>query len=307
MVDKRLEKVVSDIKGIPLGGVANFGWVWPKDTTIHSSGMCHAQLVTLGPWSDPDKKRKPAELISLFNCIAPFKLTGEKKTIITTFVDWIFNFSPWADAYMDKDVEFAVDNAITFSNPDVAANIVGMSASCTRIFNEHPNIGRTWYELVKAGVHPNVAFVVAHRIYISNDGMVYEHHPTHTGCFNSMLGEGYDYTTDSVKKSPTAEKYALNFIQNKRTQLAKPYREAHASATQTFRVWSGKNEQGESLKIIGALPDILKKASGLEPEKKSSNPFAAAKVAVPKNINKASVDKVMPLLVDHLSQYKEFI
>lgn len=305
MVDKRLEKVVDDIKDTPLSGVANFGWVWPKDTTIHAGGACHAQLVSLGPWGDVTK-RKPRELISLFNCIAPFRLTGEKKAILSTFVDWIFNFSPWSDAYMDKDVEFAVDKAITFSNPDVAANIVGMSASCTRIFNEHPNIGKTWYELVKAGIHPNVAFVVAHKIYIDDKGTVYEHAPSHTGCFNPKLSSVYSYNATG-KVEPSGEKYALNFIQNNRVNLAGAYRNDYGHATSTFRVWGGENKKADGLTIIGKLPTILREAAGKDPEKKSANPFAAAKVAVPKTINKATVDKVMPLLIDHLSKYKEFV
>lgn len=264
---------------------ATMGWISSSGkNAYHWSGACHAQLT----YNPIDGK----ELVSVFSGIHPHK----NKEAERTFIEWLLFHSPFKDSFLKDTTAEALDHRVLMGDPDKPANYMSAGLMATRIFNEHPHVLSTWWEFVSRGLHPSIAFIFAHKMYVSDDGYVRENVPTHTGCFNGHLSGGRGGGDN------TPEAYALNFLRGITTLLLKPYRVSSNSATSTFCLWTAPNKDAKGLDLISKIPTLLKKATGVEVS--STNPFAKAKPSYSSS-PAPKVNDAMELLIPHLSKYKE--
>ncbi len=277
-----------------LNAVSTFGWIGKEGYGFYFDGVCHAGLTSPKGYIKYDREgvstENIGEYISVVSGIQKNETTlvDEHPEMERTFLEWLMFHSPFKKGLLSDTVANALDYRILLGNPDAPSNLMGGALMSTRIFNEHPASLHMWWEFVKNGLHPSIAFPFAHRLYIQ-EGLVREHIPSHTGCFNGGM----------VNKS-----YLLNFLQEKPSELGVPYRESAVSSIQTFRLWKGVNKDVKGAPAVAEVSALLAKAT--KSATVSKNPFAKAK-AGPYNAAPApKVADAMELLVPYLSKYKEF-
>jgi len=268
--------------------VATIGWISNSGANkYYWDGPCHAYLSNAMITGN--------ELVSVFSGIHPHRAKNEEAE--RTFIEWLLFHSPFKDSFLKDTTAEALDHRVLMGNPDQPANYMSAGLMSTRIFNEHPRSLSMWWEFVSRGLHPNIAFAFAHKMYVDDNGRVVEYVPTHTGCFNGQFQGGY-----YDQKGARGEAYLLNFLRGITTNLEQPYRSSSAGATSTFKLWGKPTKDGEKLKLLEAVPDLLKRAAGGKVEIK--NPFAKSKP----NYSARPLPKLedaMELLIPHLSKYKE--
>lgn len=279
-----------------INSVASIGWIGDGKARYHWDGACHAALSYLDSYGSIGSKITSKELVSVFSGIQVNKTSLQKEhdDMERTFLEWLLFHSPFKEGLLPDTAEGARKHRVLMGDVDKPANLMGAALMSTRIFNEHPASLTMWWTFVKNGLHPNIAFVFAHRLYISDKKTVGPYIPVHTGCFNGHL-------TSNVKAA-TQEEYLLNFLQAKPNNLAEPYRERVGSAISSFKLWSSPNKYAKDAPKISKVDELLKKAAGSGVV--SKNPFVKAS---PKEASPMpKVDDALEVLIPYLSKYKEF-
>lgn len=80
------------------------------------------------------------------------------------FVDYILNRSPYAKTFISKDAVKALEEGITISSGDHPGNLVGGAVVALRRLWEHIYVAQVAYDLTKAGVNEDLAFLLGHCI-----------------------------------------------------------------------------------------------------------------------------------------------
>lgn len=80
------------------------------------------------------------------------------------FVDYILNRSPYAKTFITKDAEEALEEGITVSSGDHPGNLVGGAVVALRRLWEHVYVAQAAFDLAKAGVNEDLAFLLGHCI-----------------------------------------------------------------------------------------------------------------------------------------------
>lgn len=88
------------------------------------------------------------------------------KEVELWYLDWLLNRSPYADAFITKDAEKALETRIVVSSGDHPGNYVGGSIVSLRLLWEHTYAAQAAYDLHKAGVHEDVAFLLGHTVSV---------------------------------------------------------------------------------------------------------------------------------------------
>lgn len=88
------------------------------------------------------------------------------KEVEVWYLDWLLNRSPYADAFITKDAEKALETRIVVSSGDHPGNYVGGSIVSLRLLWEHTYAAQAAYDLHKAGVHEDVAFLLGHTVSV---------------------------------------------------------------------------------------------------------------------------------------------
>lgn len=282
-----------------INAVASIGWIAKDKVSYYWDGACHAALQRMGGYSGVEITSK--EIISVFSGIQKNKTSLDKEhdDMERTFLEWLLFHSPFKGGLLSDTAEDARKYRVLMGDVDKPSNLMGAALMSTRIFNEHPTSLTMWWTFVKNGLHPNIAFAFAHRLYITDKKTIGPYIPGHTGCFNGQLN-GNGYYGSAVKCS--LEEYLLNFLQGRVINSEKSYRESSAGAISSFKLWAGPNKDANGAPKVEEVYELLKKAAGSGGV--SKNPFAkaVAKEASPM----PKVDDALEVLIPYLSKYKEF-
>lgn len=80
------------------------------------------------------------------------------------YLDYILNRSPYADTFVTKDAEKALEERLVVSNTEHAGKLTGGAIVALRRLWEHVYVARAAYDLVQAGLNEDLAFLLGHCI-----------------------------------------------------------------------------------------------------------------------------------------------
>lgn len=86
------------------------------------------------------------------------------KEVEVWFLDYILNRSPYADTFVTKDAEEALEERLVVSSTDHEGCLVGGAIVALRRLWEHVYVAHSAYDLVQAGVNEDLAFILGHCI-----------------------------------------------------------------------------------------------------------------------------------------------
>lgn len=95
------------------------------------------------------------------------------------FYKWLFNDSHWAPAFRTKKVLYAKRYGVELETSQHGGLVYGATIAL-RIW-EYPSIAVAWHTLVKEGVHPNMAYLVAHWVSLNEGKFNTKKSPISTG------------------------------------------------------------------------------------------------------------------------------
>lgn len=91
------------------------------------------------------------------------------KEVELWFVDYILNRSPYAEGFITKDAKQALEQRYTISTGDVPSNLMAAGMVALRRLWEYPYVAKAAYDLAKAGVNEDLAFLLGHLIASNNN------------------------------------------------------------------------------------------------------------------------------------------
>ncbi|MNM77696.1 hypothetical protein D3C81_895590 [compost metagenome] len=80
------------------------------------------------------------------------------------FVDYILNRSPYAETFITKDAVKALEQKYTISSGDTPVNLMAAGMVALRRLWEYTFVAKAAYDLAKAGVNEDLAFLLGHLI-----------------------------------------------------------------------------------------------------------------------------------------------
>lgn len=289
-MDGVIEKGLNEYsKGVTnLSTVAAFGWLDDEGHLgVVKGAACHASM-NYNPFYHQIKESKNKNLVAVFNTITAHKY--DQNDVRTAFMEWVLYHSPYRHAFLDIELDLAMSKNTIIGNPEQPANYMTAGLMMTRLLWEHGNVSTTWYKFVEQGLHPSVAFLLAHNVTVKDD-KVMPYTPSHTGALSGTYALN--------------ESYTLNFLQEKKYNLAESYKKHQGMATSTYRIWSGPNPMANGLSIFRQFESLIDQAAKGK-KKSSSNPFAKAKTDPYEGVRGAPFMDAVELLVPHFNRYKEF-
>lgn len=129
--------------------------------TFSTNQACHAGLSSLGP-----SERVVSAIMQGHGYAEGRKL---KADVELWFVDYILNRSPYAETFITKDAEKALEQKYTVSDGNHPANLVAAGMVALRRLWEYTWVAQAAYDLSKLGVNEDLAFLLGHNISTSID------------------------------------------------------------------------------------------------------------------------------------------
>lgn len=80
---------------------------------------------------------------------------------IVAYYNWLFNVSPWASVFISKSGEVALNTRFIYADATSPSDLLIQAMQACRVVTEYHNIATTTVDLQKAGVEPNLAFLLA--------------------------------------------------------------------------------------------------------------------------------------------------
>lgn len=144
--------------------------------TFSGTQVCHAGLSSLGRC-----KRVVSALMS-----GEGYATGRvlDKEVEWWFVDYILNRSAYAESFVTKDATVALEQKYTVSTGDVPGNLMAAGMVALRRLWEYTYVAKAAYDLAKAGVNEDLAFLLGHLISTAdnpNDASATDWRACHAG------------------------------------------------------------------------------------------------------------------------------
>lgn len=130
------------------------------------------------------------------------------KEIELWFVGYILNRSPYAETFITKDAEKALEQRYTVSSGDHPANLVAAGMVALRRLWEYTYVAAAAYSLAKAGVNEDLAFLLGHTVSTSN--------APHEGSATSWTGLASGHC--SINPAVMGWKEVQNFLNHKVTK-----------------------------------------------------------------------------------------
>ncbi|MNQ96273.1 hypothetical protein D3C85_1118690 [compost metagenome] len=84
------------------------------------------------------------------------------------FVDYILNRSPYADTFITKDAKQALEQKYTVSDGNHPANLMAAGMVALRRLWEYTYVAAAAYDLAKAGVNEDLAFLLGHTVNVQS-------------------------------------------------------------------------------------------------------------------------------------------
>ena len=180
--------------------IAHYGFAGVGGTYIHlHCGYCHAGLKLFdydGHWEANDGMVKLTKIPKyVVNGILASRLPDEMNS---PFLEWLLNYSPYSSVFLTKSPKTAMRDGYYVAYTDTPSNLLAGALIAGRSMNEYTDIVVVWNELVKRGVHPNIAFAWAHLLGT-------EPFSLHTRCSHVAMDGRL-----------IGDRYVLNFLQNVR-------------------------------------------------------------------------------------------
>jgi hypothetical protein len=181
---------------------------------------------------------------------------GEEKKA-EAFLHWLLNESPYSESFVTKDAKEALSTSFLVSDANTPDNILVGGLISLRALTEvcMVQISTTWYELAKAGVDKNLAFLLGFMVRIDTAGAMYNN----CGGHHSAIHPSY-----------MTKEAASNFINDRPKVVNDSYHET-GSFSYIHDTWGGDGGSSE-------FRDCMKEWQYTGEVKKSSkvNPFERA-------------------------------
>lgn len=224
-----------------------YGFIKKDRFVVSVNTACHAGL-SYPPIEQPDY------------VVQYIDTERSKEEARRAFAEWLVNFSPFRSVFVTKDIDAIMKDNFIVASTDHPSNLMAGGIMATRIFSEHQNVGRVWYGLVKAGLHPSLAFYVAYDFKTEADERtLYPTSSSHTGCFDTNC---------------TSREGLVNILMDKPVYLATSnYRQSntYSSAQLLFAQRAAKTMRDEFTKRVNRLMD------GSKADQATANPFTKPK------------------------------
>lgn len=195
-----------------------------------------------------DPKAKP---IAIMNALGKLQVDDE---VARRFLEWFLNYSPYHTVWATKSPRTAMKDGILVGNTNVPGNLVGGAMFATRSLWEHnARVAKIWDVFVKAGMHPDIAFLLGHT-YVVNGGNI------------SFSPINWHVPIDGNIES----NHVINFLTGNRNDIGN-YDVVETYQRRVHWTWHKKNDlaKGITLKHGVWLDEV-----GKEKKKEKVNPFA---------------------------------
>lgn len=190
----------------------------------------------------------------------------DKKTAETApmFFEWLFNYSPFRHIFVTKSAKKAVDNATFVVDPDFNGSFLASGLIASRAITENYNSPVwkglwTWQHLVDGGVHPALAFSMAHRFRFNGSAVFNEKNPVSLANYT----ETHEFIDGSSNQSH------INFMNE---LCSVDLKDATYKDTGRYMlvwpIWNGNRKNIQYPDIIQTIQSELKKVT-----KENTNPF----------------------------------
>lgn len=208
------------------------------------------------------------------------------KVVEVWYLDWLLNRSPYSDAFITKDAVKALEECIVVSSGDHPGNYVGGSIVSLRLLWEHTYVAQSAYDLHKAGVPEDLAFLLGHTIQVER----------------KIKPESYTEWSANTSWHSSIDVGQMGFVGVKAFMQHKP-----TSLSDNLYVKSGQysgysalfSSGGRSLWATVSQDFPYHLCVAAPPPKVDTNPFQAAKkqIAAPRN-HSVSYDKAIEVMAE---------
>lgn len=131
--------------------------VFDTHTHISPNQACHAGLANTYEGNKPSGAQ--AVVSGLMKPSAKEMLDEDEALL---FLDWLLNRSPYSETFITKSAHEALYYKAIISSAHHPSNLMAAGMVASRRLWEYVNIARVWCDLVKAGVHEDLAFYLGH-------------------------------------------------------------------------------------------------------------------------------------------------
>lgn len=181
------------------------------------------------------------------------------RDIRASYVNWLVNQSPYADAFLVKDVEWLLDHEVFVATANAPADVMAAGLVQSRRLHEYTHIAEITARLIQAGMNGNLANLISY-------------------CVQSVEGDNFywaDFGTEHWALSPALmSKEMVERYVNGDTSLADD--EPYASSKTFIGNWKKMFGKKES-KWLGNECKLIMSSFG-KGSAAYVNPFAASKV-----------------------------
>ena len=225
------------------------------------------------------------------NCIKPkavfsqYQLPMVDESIIRLYYEWLFNHSPFSEAFITKSPRRVFYDSVIVTRTDLPGNFIGGALISSRLPTEKHspqyNICGSviiWDRLVKLGVHPNMAFVLActlRPVSVSKKGVGLGIDNINEVAFNIEYTGHYPIQTQGyisgIDGSGVPESTYKNFFLGKQVNPSKHTIEERRDINYSSYLWTDLVNSTKSYTINSDLQKLL--ISELSGAKSTLNPF----------------------------------
>jgi hypothetical protein len=209
---------------------------------------------------------------------------------LEAYLEYLSYRSPYRKAFAIKGGKKILDDGYAVFNTNIPGNLMAAAMLSVRMMWEYPGVPFIWHELVKNGVHPDVAYLHSYQVQCKD--------------FETLTTVGIG-SHSPINGSGFSKQFATNFVKhNPVNAIDKNYNVYHVyNGMFTLFGYSKNVYYANESYLSEHLPDIGKRALQ-KVEKKNINPFANAggkRDAIPA---KRFCELWAPILIDN---YKEIL
>lgn len=151
----------SDVDYLDLEQCASVGVVFEEHFHISPNQACHAGLQNN---YDGNDENGALAIVSLIH-----DNEGCDTVTQTDFLNWLFNDSPYAEVFVDKNAEHSLDRGFIIARTDLPSNLIVGGLIASRRVSEYSWIAKMQCSLMNAGCKPELAYLASHLVNIDLD------------------------------------------------------------------------------------------------------------------------------------------
>lgn len=234
-----------------------------EEETIVEYAACHAAVTYNYPAADnvsrSNVRFKQRVILSRIQNL------GVSKDTALRYWNWLINYSPFAPVFITRSAEKAFKRGYFVVRTDLRADLMMGGLIASRLPTEHftpvykiENTTILWENLVDRGVHPSLAFTLAHRFVLSDHGVV----------ILRISEPGHMAISTCVSNYNDWSSTHINFYKNKMQGDVLPF-ETTNSHNGSSKLWCN-NQKSNVNSIIVRIFDMCKRG---EEVKEVKNPF----------------------------------